>query len=117
MILLNFIPLTSAPSIQQVQVPVKGPPTLRRSTFSPSLVLSAYLLRAYSIPSFRSSIKILNRMGPNSDSWGAPLQQMGGEMEREGEKKGKKKEEQREGMRRRMRNRRREGRKREKEKE
>ncbi|KAK4827472.1 hypothetical protein QYF61_018708 [Mycteria americana] len=53
------------PSIWPVQVPL--------STLPPNLVPSANLLRAHSIPSSRSSIKILNKSGPKTEPWGTPL--------------------------------------------
>ncbi|TRZ19795.1 hypothetical protein HGM15179_007313 [Zosterops borbonicus] len=50
-------------SIQPVQVPLQSLPALQ------DLVPSANLLMEHLIPSSRSSIKILNRMGPNTDPW------------------------------------------------
>ena len=44
-----------------------------RSTLPPSLVSSANLLRVHSIPSSRSSMKMLNRSSPSTEPWGTPL--------------------------------------------
>ncbi|XP_075581721.1 AN1-type zinc finger protein 5-like isoform X2 [Pelecanus crispus] len=44
-----------------------------RSTLPPSLVSSANLLRAHSIPSSRSLIKILNKAGPKTEDVRAPV--------------------------------------------
>ncbi|XP_074937876.1 F-box DNA helicase 1 isoform X2 [Phalacrocorax aristotelis] len=44
-----------------------------RSTLPPSLVSPANSPRAHSIPSPRSWIKTLNKAGPNTEPWGAPL--------------------------------------------
>ena len=52
------------PSIWSVLMPLQGLP---RSTLPPSLVSSANLLRAYSIPSSRSLIKMLNKTRPKTE--------------------------------------------------
>lgn len=52
------------PSICLVQIPLQSPPALQ------DLVSSANLLMEDLIPSSRSPIKTLNRMGPNTDPWG-----------------------------------------------
>lgn len=41
-----------------------------RSVLPPILVSSAKFLRVHSIPSSRSSVKILNRAGYSTDPWG-----------------------------------------------
>ena len=46
---------------------------LNRLTLLANLVSSANLLRVHSIPSSRSSIKILNKMGSSTNPWGTPL--------------------------------------------
>jgi len=61
LVLLNFIPLASA---QPVQIPVGSSYPPGRLTLPLSLALAANLLRVHSVPWFRSSIKILNRMAP-----------------------------------------------------
>jgi len=50
-----------------------GLPTLKQINTSLQLGVSAYLLRVHLIPSSKSSVKILNRAGPNTDPWGTPL--------------------------------------------
>jgi len=62
-----------SPSIQPVQIPLQGLPTLSRSTLPPNLVPSANLLREHSIPSARSLIKTLNKTGLKTEPWGTPL--------------------------------------------
>jgi len=44
-----------------------------RWTLPPNLTSTANLLRAQSIPQFRSSVNILNQTGPSSDHCGTPL--------------------------------------------
>uniref|UniRef100_A0A8B9E4Y4 Uncharacterized protein n=1 Tax=Anser cygnoides TaxID=8845 RepID=A0A8B9E4Y4_ANSCY len=39
----------------------------------PSFVSLVYLLRADTLPSSRSSMKMLNKIGPSTDPWGTPL--------------------------------------------
>ncbi|KAF1664411.1 Ubiquitin-conjugating enzyme E2 J1, partial [Aptenodytes patagonicus] len=46
---------------------------VNRSTLPPNLVSSANSLRVHSIPSSRSSIKILTKTGPKTEPWGTPL--------------------------------------------
>ncbi|KAK4828429.1 LOW QUALITY PROTEIN: hypothetical protein QYF61_026525 [Mycteria americana] len=61
-----------SPSVQPVQIPLAFLPS-SRSTLPHNLVSSANLLRARSIPSSRSLIKILNKTGPKTEPWGTPL--------------------------------------------
>ena len=63
-------PIGLCPLTHLVQVPLWAFLPSSRSTLSSSLVPSANLLRMHSIPSSKSSIKILKRMGPNTDPWG-----------------------------------------------
>ena len=68
--LVELHPTGLSPSIQPVQIPPKGFPTLK---LPPNLVSSANLLRVHSIFSPRSSIKLSNRTGPSTSPWETPL--------------------------------------------
>ena len=68
MVLLNPIPLAQLSNVSRSLCKASLPSG--RSTLQASLVSSANLLRVHSIPSSRSSIKILKRTGPSTDPWG-----------------------------------------------
>ncbi|KAK4821248.1 hypothetical protein QYF61_016547 [Mycteria americana] len=61
------------PSIQPVRIPLQSLPTLKHINTPAQFGVICNLLRAHSIPSSRSLIKILNRTGPKTEPWGTPL--------------------------------------------
>ena len=61
------------PAIQPVEILLKGLSTPRQSDASSQLGVICTLTEDHSVPSPRSSIKILNRTGPSTDPWGPHL--------------------------------------------
>jgi len=61
--LVGLHPIGHSPAIQPVQIPLKGLPTPRQIDASCNLVSSANLPKVHSMPSSRSSVKILNGTG------------------------------------------------------
>jgi len=59
--LLELHPIVLSPSIQPVQLPLQDLPTLRQTNTSPQLGVVCSLARVHSIPSSKSSIRILSR--------------------------------------------------------
>ena len=72
-VLLAVIPLASSQKSSLSRSLCRALLPSGRLILLANLVLSANLLRMHSVPSSRSSIKILKRMGPSTDPWGGPL--------------------------------------------
>lgn len=71
--LLNFMSLTivQCSNVSRSLFKALCPP--RKSTEPPSLLLSTNSLVKYFIPTFKSLIKVLNRIGPKTDFWETSL--------------------------------------------
>ena len=71
--LVELPPTGLSPEIKPVQIPMQGLPTYSQINNLNIMVSSAILLRVNSVLQSRSLVKILNKTGPNTNSWAIPL--------------------------------------------